>query len=32
VLHVRGGTLVGPRELGATPEWAKAIVAAAVKG
>jgi predicted ABC-type ATPase len=32
VLHVRGGTLVGPRDLGATPEWAKAIVAAAVKG
>jgi predicted ABC-type ATPase len=32
VLHVRGGRLVGPRDLGATPEWAKAIVAAAVKG
>lgn len=32
VLHVRGGTLVGPRDLGATPEWAKAIVAAAMKG
>jgi hypothetical protein len=32
VLHVRRGKLVGPRDLGRTPEWAKAIVAAAMKG
>jgi len=31
VLHVRHGTVVGPRDLSLTPEWAKAIVAAAMK-
>ena len=32
VLHVRQGAIVGPRDLSRTPEWAKAIVAAAMKG
>jgi predicted ABC-type ATPase len=32
VLHVRHGAIVGPRDLSRTPEWAKAIVAAAMKG
>jgi predicted ABC-type ATPase len=32
VLHLRHGTVVGPRDLSLTPEWAKAIVAAAMKG
>ena len=31
VLHLRRGTIVGPRDLSGTPEWAKAIVAAAIK-
>jgi predicted ABC-type ATPase len=31
VLHVRHGTVVGPRDLALTPEWAKAIVAAVMK-
>lgn len=31
VLHVRRGHLVGPRNLSATPDWAKPIVAAALK-
>ncbi|MFI5326907.1 MAG: zeta toxin family protein [Candidatus Rokuibacteriota bacterium] len=31
VLHVRRGAIVGPRDLRLTPEWAKAIVAAAMK-
>jgi len=30
VLHMRGGGIVGPPDLAATPEWAKPIVAAAV--
>jgi len=32
VLHLRRGAIVGPRDLSGTPEWAKAIVAAAIKG
>jgi predicted ABC-type ATPase len=32
VLHIRHGAIVGPRDLSHTPEWAKAIVAAAMKG
>jgi predicted ABC-type ATPase len=32
VLHLRHGTVVDPRDLSLTPEWAKAIVAAAMKG
>jgi predicted ABC-type ATPase len=32
VLHVREGAIVGPRDLSRTPEWAKAIVAASMKG
>jgi len=32
VLHVRQEAIVGPRDLSRTPEWAKAIVAAAMKG
>jgi predicted ABC-type ATPase len=32
VLHLRHRTVVGPRDLSLTPEWAKAIVAAAMKG
>jgi predicted ABC-type ATPase len=32
VLHVRQGAIVGPRDLSLTPAWAKAIVAAAMKG
>ena len=31
VLHLRRGAIVGPRDLSGTPEWAKAIVAAAIK-
>ena len=31
VLHLRRGAIVGPRDLSLTPEWAKAIVAAAMK-
>lgn len=31
VLHLRRGAMIGPRDLSATPEWAKAIVAAAIK-
>jgi hypothetical protein len=31
VLHLERGKIVGPPDLGATPEWAKAIVAAAIK-
>jgi predicted ABC-type ATPase len=31
VLHVERGRIVGPSDLTATPEWAKAIVAAALK-
>ena len=31
VLHVRHGEIIGPRDLSDTPEWAKAIVAAAIK-
>lgn len=31
VLHMRGGKLLGPGDLSATPEWAKPIVAAALK-
>lgn len=32
VLHMRRGKVVGPRDLSRTPEWAKPIVAAALKG
>jgi len=32
VLHMRRGKMVGPRDLSRTPEWAKPIVAAALKG
>lgn len=32
VLHLRRGVIVGPRDLSGTPGWAKAIVAAAIKG
>jgi predicted ABC-type ATPase len=32
VLHRRRGAIVGPRDLSGTPGWAKAIVAAAIKG
>ena len=32
VLHLRQGAVVGPRDLSLTPEWAKAIVVAAMKG
>jgi len=32
VLHLRRGAIVGTRDLSGTPEWAKAIVAAAIKG
>ena len=32
VVHVRRGAIVGPRDLSRTPDWAKAIVAAAMKG
>ena len=32
VLHLRRGAIVGPRDLSGTPGWAKAIVAAAIKG
>jgi predicted ABC-type ATPase len=32
VLHVRQGAIVGPGDLSLTPAWAKAIVAAAMKG
>jgi predicted ABC-type ATPase len=31
VLHMVGGRIVGPRELEATPQWAKPIVAAALR-
>lgn len=31
VLHLRGGKILGPKDLSATPEWAKPIVAAALK-
>jgi len=31
VLHMEGGRIVAPSDLGATPEWAKPIVAAAMK-
>lgn len=31
VLHLRRGAIAGPRDLRLTPEWAKAIVAAAMK-
>lgn len=31
VLHLRQRAIVGPRDLSRTPEWAKAIVAAAIK-
>ncbi|HVT02843.1 MAG TPA: AAA family ATPase [Thermoanaerobaculia bacterium] len=31
VLHMEHGKIMGPRDLKATPEWAKAIVAAALK-
>ena len=31
VLHLRRGTIVGPRDVSLTPAWAKAIVAAAMK-
>lgn len=31
VLHVRGGRIVGPPDLAATPAWAKPIVAAALQ-
>jgi len=31
VLHVRGGDIVGPTDLSATPQWAKPIAAAALK-
>jgi hypothetical protein len=31
VLHLDHGDIVGPPELSATPEWAKPIVAAALK-
>jgi predicted ABC-type ATPase len=31
VLHWRGGRIIAPRKLHATPEWAKPIVAAAMK-
>lgn len=31
LLHLRRGRIVAPRDLRATPEWAKAIVAAAIK-
>lgn len=31
VLHVRGRKIVAPKDLSATPEWAKPIVAAALK-
>jgi predicted ABC-type ATPase len=31
VLHVRKGTILAPKNLSATPEWAKPIVAAALK-
>lgn len=30
--HIRRGAIVGPRDLSRTPDWAKAIVAAAMKG
>jgi predicted ABC-type ATPase len=32
VVHIRRGAIVGPRDLSRTPDWAKAIVAAAMKG
>ena len=32
VVHVRRGAIVGPRDLSRTPDWAKAIAAAAMKG
>lgn len=32
VLHVEGGRIVAPGDLGATPQWAKAIVARAMRG
>jgi predicted ABC-type ATPase len=31
LLHVRGGRIVAPRDLSATPAWAKPLVAAAVR-
>lgn len=31
VLHMRGGKILSPKDLSATPEWAKPIVAAALK-
>lgn len=31
VLHVRGGRIVGPHDLSATPAWAKPLVAAAMR-
>jgi predicted ABC-type ATPase len=31
VLHLREGSILGPRELGRTPQWAKPIVAQALK-
>jgi predicted ABC-type ATPase len=31
VLHVAGGEIVGPADLSSTPDWAKPIVAAALK-
>jgi len=32
LLHVRRGAIIGPRDLGLTPDWAKAIVVAAMRG
>src|SRR5512142_3046716 len=31
VLHVRGGQIMNPGDLAGTPEWAKPVVAAAMK-